>query len=217
MTDTSTTAAPVTAPGTPEAAAAPADAATPAGTAPETPDLPAWAKDPAQALREVEKARTEAAAARTKAREAAKDEARATLLKELGLVKDDQPADPKQAAADLAAARTQAADAARELAIFKNAPAGTDVAGLLDSRSFLTTVATIDPTDTEALAAAIGQALTTNPRLKTGQAPAASGPDLPGGQPPVPSFTRAQLRDPAFFEANKSAIEAAVRDGRIRN
>jgi hypothetical protein len=211
MSDETTAAAPVT-----EAAApTPASAATTETAPAPVSDLPDWAKDPAQALREVEKARTEAAAARTKAREAAKDEARATLLKELGLVNDDEPADPKQVAADLAAARTQATDAARELAIFRNAPTGTDVNALLDSRSFMTTVGSIDPTDTAALVAAIGQAITNTPRLKSGQAPASSGTDIPGGQAPVRTYTRAQLRDPAFYQANQADIDLALVEGRI--
>lgn len=190
-------------------------AASAAETAPEGTEVPDWAKDPTQALREVQKARQEAADARTKSRDAAKATAREELLRELGLVKADAPADVPAAKDELAAARTAATDAARELAIYKHAPAGTDIPALLDSRSFLATVASIDPTDTPALAAAIGQALTTTPRLKVAQAAPASGPDLPGGQPTVRTYTRAQLRDTAFYQANKSDIDLALTEGRI--
>lgn len=34
-------------------------------------------------------------------------------------------------------------------------------------------------------------------------------------QTQAPTFTRAQLRDPQFYQANRDAIMAAVRDGRI--
>lgn len=215
MTDATITPSEPTAETTPPAA--PAAPAAPESTTstPAATEIPDWAKDPATAARMVADLRAENARDRTSAKEKAAQEAQAELLTKLGLKPADEPADPAKVASDLAAARTAAADSARELAIYRAAPAGTDVNALLDSRSFLTTVASIDPTDTTALAAAIGQAITNTPRLKTGQAPAASGTDLPGGQQTVRTYTRAQLRDTAFYQANKSDIEAALREGRI--
>ncbi len=189
------------------------DTAQAAATAPEVPD---WAKDPAKALAEVQKARQEAAAARTSSRDSAKASAREELLKELGLVTDDKPADPAQLAADLQATRTAAADAARELAIFRNAPAGVDVQKLLDSRAFVAKVGAIDPTDSAALVAAITDA-SQDSRYRTVQAPASSGADLAGGNQAQRTYTRAQLKDGVFYRANRADIQLAQREGRIRN
>lgn len=203
------------------AAAAPVEqttATTSTTTAPEaaqTPEVPDWAKDPAKAIAEVERARREAASARVSSRDQAKADARQELLKELGLTKDDEKPDPAKLASDLAATRTQAADAARELAIFRNAPAGVDVQALLDSRTFLAKVGGIDPTDSTALVAAITEASQGN-RFRTVQAPAQSGMDLTGGDQAQRTYTRAQLRDPAFYRANRADIQAAQREGRIR-
>jgi hypothetical protein len=212
---------------TPAAPAAPA-AGAPAGTqttaptgeqqaqaASQTPEVPDWAKDPTTALAEVQKARQEAAAARTASRDAAKTDARNELLRELGLVKNDEPVDPKQLAADLQATKTTATEAQRELALYRNAPAGVDVQALLDSRAFQQTVSSIDPTDTTALVAAIDAASQSNPRFRTVQAPAQSGVDLAGGNQQQRTYTRAQLRDPQFFRANRADILAAQSEGRI--
>lgn len=190
------------------------ESATAVQETPQTPEVPEWAKDPAKAYAEVQRARQEAAADRTASREAAKAEARTELLKELGLTKADEPADPAQLAADLANTRTQAADAARELAIFRNAPAGTDVQALLDSRAFIAKVGGIDPTDSPALVAAIAEASQGN-RYRTVQAPAQSGMDLTGGDQAQRTYTRAQLRDPVFYRSNRADIQAAQREGRI--
>lgn len=178
-------------------------------------EVPDWAKDPAKAHAEVQKARQEAAAARTASRDQAKADARNELLRELGLVKDDEPADPKQLAADLQATRTTATEAQRELALYRNAPQGVDVQALLDSRAFQQTVASIDPTDTTALVAAITSASQSNPRFRTVQASAQSGVDLTGGNQQQRTYTRAQLKDPVFFRTNRSDILAAQREGRI--
>lgn len=186
-----------------------------AQAAAQTPEVPDWAKDPATALAEVQKARQEAAAARTAARDKAKADARDELLTELGLKKNDEPADPKQLAADLQATRTTATEAQRELALYRNAPKDVDVQALLDSRAFQQTVSSIDPTDTAALVAAITSASQSNPRFRTVQASASSGVDLAGGNQEQRTFTRAQIRDTAFYRANRDAIQAAQRDGRI--
>jgi hypothetical protein len=187
-----------------------------AAAATQTSEVPDWAKDPAAAIAEVQKARQEAAAARTSSRDKAKADARTELLKELGLTKDDEPADPAKLAADLQATRTTATEAQRELALYRNAPKDVDVQALLDSRDFLKTVSSIDPSDSAALVAAITTA-SQNPRFRTVQAPGSSGVDLAGGDQTQRTYTRAQLRDPAFYKAHKSDILAAQREGRIHN
>ena len=50
------------------------------------------------------------------------------------------------------------------------------------------------------------------PRRPSGSADAGSGTSA--GAPPT-TFTRAQLRDPAFYRANKAAIQLAQQQGRI--
>jgi hypothetical protein len=165
--------APAAAPSTPE----------PVATAPAAePTEPAKANvwdSPESAKAEIERLRRENGAARTNAKQTAADEARAelaqTIGKALGLVKDDETADPakliEQAQADKAAAQS----ARVELAVFKAASAvGGDPAALLDSASFLAKVASLDPSDTSAVTAAIQEAVAANPRL--GAAPASRVP-----------------------------------------
>jgi hypothetical protein len=98
-TTTTTTAEPAGTEGT----TPPAVPTPPAPSAPAATELPEWAKDPAAAAKMVADLRAENARDRTAAKEAAKEEARQDLLKSLGLVKDDQPLDPAQAARDLQA------------------------------------------------------------------------------------------------------------------
>ena len=209
----------------PEATApAPVEAAPEAPvTPPEAPATPAakdpW-EDPAAARAEIEKLRREAASSRVNAKQTAAQEAREQLTQEfgkiLGLVKDDAPVTPEHLTQQLTEAQTAAANTARELAIFKAAAdAKADANALLDSRAFLNKVAGIDPTDTAALAAAIGEATTSNPRFKVTQAAPVGGADLTGGSGPARTYTRAQIADPAFYAANRSDILAAQQQGRI--
>lgn len=185
-----------------------------APAAAQAPEVPDWAKDPVKAQQMVQEARQEAAAARTSSRDQAKADARNELLRELGLVKADEPADPKQLAADLQATAAARTAAERELALYRNAPQGVDVPALLDSRAFQQSVASIDPSNTAALVAALTSA-SENPRYRTVQASASSGVDLASGNQEQRTFTRAQLKDTAFYRANRDAIQAAQRDGRI--
>ena len=198
---------------------APAPAETPAEpqTAPAVKDP--W-DDPAAARAEIDKLRKENASARVTAKQTAAEEAKNQYAQEigklLGLVKDDAPATPENLTAQLTEAQTTAANTARELAIFKAAAdAKADANALLDSRAFLNKVAGIDPTDTAALAAAISEATTSNPRFKVTQAAPVGGADLTGGSGPARTYTRAQLADPAFYSANRSDILAAQQQGRI--
>lgn len=198
---------------------APAAVVTPA----EAPAAPAakdpW-DDPAAARAEIEKLRKENASTRVNAKQTAAEEAKNQYAQEigklLGLVKDDAPATPENLTQQLTDAQTTAAQTAREFAIYKAANAAkADPQALLDSVTFRNTVAAIDPTDTTALAAAISEATTSNPRFKVTQAAPVGGADLTGGSGPARTYTRAQLADSAFYAANRSDILAAQQQGRI--
>lgn len=208
--------APATPPETPPAPAA----ATEPPAAPPAPQANPW-DDPTAAKAEIEKLRRENQAERLNAKAtaaaAARQELAQTIGKTLGLVKDDETTDPAQLTQALTASQADAKNAARELAIYKQAGhAKADPAALLDSRDFMSKVAGIEPTDTQALAAAISEATTSNPRFKATQAAAVGGADLgTGGSAPARTYTREQLRDPAFYQANKTDILAAQREGRI--
>lgn len=193
------TAAPAEAPAAPAQAAAPEQLITAPPAQQFAPQPPAQAPlvaapaeglnpwdDPAAAKQEIERLRRENGSERVSAKATAADEARAKLAqdigKALGLVKDDEPADPKALTDQLTAAQKSAADTARDFAIYKAATAAkADPQALLDSLTFRQKVEGIDPSDTAALEAAIQDAVSSNPRFKTVQAAGASGGDFTGG------------------------------------
>lgn len=174
--------------------------------------------DPAAARAEIERLRRENASERVNAKNAAAEQARQELAqsigKALGLVKDDEPADPAKLTADLTATQQAAEQARRELAIYKAATAkGADPNALLDSRSFMERAA---QADADALDALIGEHLTSNPRLKAAQAAPVGGADFTStGSAGGRTFTRAQIASPEFFQANKADILDALQHGRI--
>ncbi|MHA4776065.1 hypothetical protein L1085_016335 [Streptomyces sp. MSC1_001] len=156
-------------------------------------------EDHATAVKRLEKeladARKEAAKNRTTAKQQAADEARAALAQELGkalgLVKADEAPDPEKLAAAIAEKDTAltAKDAdlrARdvELAVWARAEkAGAKASALLDSRSFVRTLADLDPTAkgfTKALDDAITAAVKENASFAA-QTASRSGGDLSGG------------------------------------
>lgn len=119
-------------------------------------------------LAEVSKARKEAgdsrAAAKTKAADDARAELAQTIGKALGLVADDEKADPAKLTEQLTATAADARQAKVELAVFRAAQAASaDAAALLDSRSFLAKLADIDPSDGAAVSAAVTEAVAANP------------------------------------------------------
>lgn len=190
---------------------APATAPTP--TPPVTPAAPATEDTAATIARlesELSAARKDAGKSRVTAKQQAADDARADLAqqigKALGLVKDDAPADPAQLTQQLAAEQAKARQTAVELAVYRTAPAaGANPDALLDSRAFADAVATLDPTDTDAITAAVKAAITANPRLAGQQAPA--GPARGGAEfngPPAAD------RKPATLE---QAIAARMSSG----
>lgn len=195
------------APGSPEAApAAPPAPASPAA-APTPP-----AEDPAATIARLEaslkEARAEAGKERVNAKQSAADQARAelaqTIGKALGLVQGDEPADPVKLTEQLTTTAAEAKQAKVELAVYKAASAvSADPSALLDSRTFLEKVATLDPTDTAALTAAITEAVTSNPRLA-----AAARPASPTGLEPNPA-QGASASPPLGLEAQIAAAKAA--------
>jgi hypothetical protein len=165
---------------------------------PQPPATPPTGQDPAAEIarltKELEAARGEAAKSRVNAKEAAAQEAREELLRQLS-GDAEQPLTPEQLQQQLAEARTQgtaaqeqALGAAIELSVYRTAQRlGADAERLLDSRSFLDQVDAldIDPTDRQAFEAAVTErvnaALAANPGLRAGPAIARSGGDMGGG------------------------------------
>ncbi|MEV4245235.1 hypothetical protein AB0J63_17690 [Streptosporangium canum] len=136
--------------------------------------------------------RTEAASSRTNAKQQAAQEARQDLAqqigKALGLVKDDQPADPAQLANQIGDLSGQNKALTTELAVYKAAAkVGADAGKLTDSRAFLAQLDKLDPSAegfTSKLSDAIKKALADNPQYRTdGQAPAPRGGSEPPGRP----------------------------------
>lgn len=200
------------------AAPAPVEPVAPVAPVPPAPAEPAPAPavwdDPAAARAEIEKLRRQNGDERINAKKQAAEEARDELLKKLGLTKEGEPQpDPAKLAADLAAEREAKASTARELAIFKAAgAAGADPAKLLDSNSFMTSVQGLDPTDGEAVAAAITAAVTANQSLKAARAAGASGIEQTGGTGEQGQITEQQLKT-----MTPEQIVAAQAKGLLRN
>lgn len=109
------------------------------------------------------------------------------LATALGLKPSDTPPDPAKLAEQVTAeqgkttaAEARATAAERQLAVFKAAPeVEGNALALLDSASFLTSIAEIDPTDTAKLNEAITAAVEKNPLFKASATPPM--PPLNGG------------------------------------
>lgn len=168
--------------GTPPAGTDPATDPKPTPPAAEDiSSLPEWAQ------KQIADLRKENASDRTNAKKTAADEATAEILAKvqaaLGGKTGDTAPTADELTAQLAASTSAATDAQRELAVYRAAATvtGADAPTLLDSRTFLTAIKDIDPTDSAALKAAVVKALTDNPRLKATQAAGKSGGDFTGG------------------------------------
>lgn len=140
------------------------------------------------------KARDEAYANRVKARDAEqaataaaeeKDALIQQIGKALGLVNDDDEdsgPDADALARSVAEEQQRAADAHRELAVYKAAAkAGGDPEKLLDSRRFLDAIKDVDPADTDAVTAAVKDAVASNPDLAPRRERGASTADTASG------------------------------------
>lgn len=179
-------------------------------------------EDPKAAQAEIERLRREAGAARTNAKAQAAEDARKevtqSIAKALGLV-EDEASDPAKLTESLTTAQADAKRARVELAVFRNAgTAGGDPAALLDSSSFLTSLAAIDPSDSEAVSAAIQAAVMANPRL--GAAPAE--PRTPAPNPAQGSSASgvggvAQLTLADMARMTDEQIDTAHNEGRFAN
>lgn len=185
-------------------------AATETQTAQTAPAAPALSVEDLQ--KELAKVRQEAASHRVAAKSAA-EQATKDLTDKLAValgLKPDAATDPAALTAQIAEAQTNAAKAARELAIFKAAStAGADPNRLLDSNSFMSSVAGLDPADGAAITAAINAAIAANPILKAVQAAAASGSELGG------SGETGQITEQQFAAMTPEQKNAAFREGKL--
>ena len=157
----------------------------PAADAKDLSKLPQWAQTLVSDLRK------EAGDARTNAKASAADEARASLAKDvakaLGLAPDEK-VDPEKLAEQVAAAQGETAAVKRELAVYRLAAAnGGDPDALLDSNSFMKSLAGLAPEETDKIGSAIKDAIQKNPKLSSGpRAGTRSGGDTGGsGERPV--------------------------------
>lgn len=125
------------------------------------------------------------------------------LAKALGLKPDDTPPDPAALTRQVAEEQARAREAAVQLAVYRNAAeSGANPDALLDSASFLRSLAEVDPADAAAVAVAIKAAVQGNPRLAAAPAfpaPGAAGIGV-GGTFGAPTDPR--LRDLAQIEAD---------------
>lgn len=219
MTDSTSTDTTTVTPPAPTADGQQATEPTTPPAAPPANDLPDWAKDPVAAAKMVADLRAENARTRTSAKETAAREARDELLTQLGLKPKDEPVDPAQVARDLAAkdqsirdlqvksALTDALYAAGAKPLARAAILGDGLLSDLDPSS---TTFQVD------VASRVSDYIGKNPELKAaGRVPSSSGSDRPAGEAAAPTFTRAQLRDFNFYQANKAAIDQAASAGRI--
>jgi hypothetical protein len=170
--------------------------------------LPSWAQ---KLITDVRKEAGDYRTAAKTSAEKAQQELTDKLAVALGL-KEDAATDPAALTASLTAAQAAAQNAARELAIFKAASAtGADPGRLLDSNSFMSSVAGLDPSDGAAVTAAINAAIAANPILKAVQAAAASGTEL-GGTGEQSQITMQQLA-----AMSHEQIDAARKAGKLQH
>ncbi|HEV3309964.1 MAG TPA: hypothetical protein VG815_05565, partial [Chloroflexota bacterium] len=156
----------------------------------------------------IEGLRADKVTAATKAAEKATEDATKkvaeTIGKALGLIPEDV-LDPVKLQEKVSASESQSKQLALELAVFKAADGANANAGaLLDSKSFLSRVAAIDPADTAALTAAIAAVVTENPLL------AKTAPAAPtGGMKPNPAQGSSAAGGPLGLDAQIAAATAA--------
>jgi hypothetical protein len=146
--------------------------------------------------KELADARKDAGKARTAAKQQAADDAVKALTqqlgKALGFVKDDAPPDPAKLAEAIAQKDTTISERESvirakdvELAVWSRADKLSAKAGaLLDSRSFVNAISTLDPSDKgfqSALDQAIKDAVKDNPAFAATASAGKSGGDLSGG------------------------------------
>ncbi|QNJ57612.1 scaffolding protein [Streptomyces phage Keanu] len=184
-----TPAAPAATPSPTEPQGTTAPAQTPPGGGQQVEDLPDWAQ------KIIKDARDDAAKTRVNAKTQAAEEARKAMAqdiaKALGITTDETPTEeqltPEQLRDLLAGERTTAKMARVELAVYRTAQGGGNfnAAALLDSRAFLDSIKDVDPTDNEAIATKIAEAVQSQPWLQMQPTPAVDPAATPDGQQPV--------------------------------
>lgn len=207
----------MTAPASAPAPDAPTAPAPTAPTPPADPPKPAEpAKDTGKTFDEayVKTLRDEAAANRVKAKDA--DERVAKILAALGL-KPDGKADPDELAKQHATASTDLRQSRIELAVFRTASKHqADADALLDSRTFLTGLADLDPSAADfgsKVEAAIKAAIKDNPKLKTaGPTPVRNAGEITGGSGDGAPITEDQLK-----AMTPEQIVKARADGKLKH
>jgi hypothetical protein len=164
------------------------------GDKPDDPDEPKPGADGkfdesvVKALRQENAAKRVAAKAaedRAKAAEKARQDTLDAIAEAAGLKTGKAKADPDELTRQLASERTAARTAQVELAIFRaSGAAGANPDRLLDSRSFMQTVADLDPAAADFAATMktkISEAVRANDQLRAVQAAASSSADHTGG------------------------------------
>lgn len=169
-------------------------------------------------LGEVSKARGEAASSRSTAKQTAAEEARAEMAQQvgraLGIIKDDEKLDPAKLTEQLTGAQAQVKQTQVELAVYQAAAAaGANANALLDSRSFLSKIADLEPGDTAGITAAIGEAVAGNTAFALAPVMAAVAEPEPAG---VPRPNPAQGSSGSGAPSIDDQIAAAKKDGNLR-
>jgi hypothetical protein len=125
---------------------------------------------------------------------------------------DDPVEAAKTASAERDTATASAKSSARELAIYKAAATnGADATKLMDSNSFITSIAGIDPGDGDAIATAIRAAVEANTNLKAVRAAGASGIELGGTQ------EQGQVSEAQLAQMTPEQIVDAQNRGLLKN
>ena len=198
----------------------PTEPAKPAEPKAPEPSANPW-DDPKAAQAEIERLRRENGAARTNAKaqaaEDAKKELTESIAKALGLAKDDETPDPAKLTEQLTTAQQNAKQAALELAVFRSTADASVANALLDSRSFLEKVANIDSSDTAAIAAAVGDAVTANPALGKRLPAPNPGQGAGGNGPTSPSQLSKQDVERLSREGKYQEINKAREEGRLND
>jgi len=174
--------------------------------------------DPAATIARLQKqlkqANADAAKARTNAKKQAADEARTQIVQELGkalgLIKDDKdtPPDPAALKQQIEQATAAHRETALELAIYRHAgKLGADPDALADSRTFLSSVKGLDPSDegfAKKVQTAIKNAVENNPKLKAAStAPARSSGDFSGSSEKPTKATGIEAMREAYRKARR--------------
>lgn len=127
------------------------------------------------------------------------------IAKALGLKQDDTAPDPAKLAEQVTAEQQRARDAQVQLAVYRNSK-GVDVDALLDSKSFTDTLTDVDPTNAEAVAAAVKSFVDAHPRFKVDSTPTPGQAGIGvtgGGTGPVDPRTADLLQIQADLAAAK--------------